>query len=378
MSAQVLIVIVVLTAIPFLLLNLLYTQFHKIRDDHIVSLSQAVDDARLEYNAQLARANMMDQQILTLNKRLEDEIKKNRGAFEDLRHKFDNTKAYIHQFKGKHENLLEANTEVRKYKEFLEGKTWELLNTTKQLRLKHTNDAQVSESRITELIAQVSTLQHRIDGKDDETFDLQNQITFKAQELHDMTVGWTATKAALEHANGLLSTTHLQLQTQALHLEDYDTALHTKQMEIDAYQTNTAGTIHALQGQISELVQRQTDLELRNASLGDDNAALAGRVEARSWVVESCTYQGDRAEDEVPAGSVGILIDVTDNGDSEWLAREEEVNNSEGVVQGEMERFEAMVVSEESVGFAGSEEEELDLANLEVIEGVEVEGPIAW
>lgn len=305
-----------------IVLNLLpdTSEMVKKRDARIASLSQALSDAELAFNAQLAKTNMLDQTILTLTQRLDLETKKNMVSSTQHHH----TAA-------------------------LEAKAWALVTATKQLRHQYTANAEAHDLRVAELRAQVEALQRQVNGKEGEAAALQGQITFKATELHVMTLAWDKTKTALKRAEDAV--------------QEYDAALGSKEWELEAFRQNTAGTIHALQGQIEDGQRERVVLEGKVEALGKE-------VEVRSQAIgEASRLRGqkralERENEELVERVVELVVVVEglqEEEEEEDFGEEFGVVGEDGEVVGEMGTMEDLVPS-----------------SLEVIEGIEVQGPIAW
>ncbi|KAF1842698.1 uncharacterized protein K460DRAFT_432086 [Cucurbitaria berberidis CBS 394.84] len=119
---------------------------------------------------------------------------------------------------------------------------------TEKLNLKTTNNALAAEKKVI-----LADMRRQIASKDDEGYDMQMHIENKARELHEMTIGWDMSKAALNAMQN-------ELDDKAGKLEEHVAALHDKELQLESWRTNTAGTVHALQTQIDDIDQKNWDL----------------------------------------------------------------------------------------------------------------------
>ncbi|CAO2656623.1 Nn.00g054260.m01.CDS01 [Neocucurbitaria sp. VM-36] len=112
-----------------------------------------------------------------------------------------------------------------------------------------------------------------------------------------MTVGWNLTKAALEQAYEALRETQFEVDDNLELFEEYEAALADKELELESWRTNSAGTIHALQRQIEDLQSEKehlrADLEASSSSRVHDTKHheqvkfLRGVIGSRNSIVKA-------------------------------------------------------------------------------------------
>lgn len=79
--------------------------------------------------------------------------------------------------------------------------------------------------------ARITGLEARVAAKEDEGYDLQMQVEYKAKELHDMTVAW-------ETMIGHLANLQLELADKTELLEECESELDEKMWEVESWRCN--------------------------------------------------------------------------------------------------------------------------------------------
>jgi hypothetical protein len=185
-------------------------------------------------------------------------------------------------------------------------------------------------------------------SKEDEAFDLQSQIQFKAKELQSMTLSLENTKKELERANrfsqgaqdeidkqqmtitlkekiakGLLEQVESQKkECRALNTDIQRTnyawtlvndelgeqllssleEIEHLHMAIESWARNTAGTIHAIQSRVNELEGELAESKEENENLARDLKVMVERVEGYMKDIEALNRENEQREWDVVSG----------------------------------------------------------------------------
>ncbi|KAH7372313.1 hypothetical protein BKA66DRAFT_611035 [Pyrenochaeta sp. MPI-SDFR-AT-0127] len=342
----------------------------------LASVQQALDDTKLELNGKLASTNAMNQQLLTINLHLEQEVQASKKVIKqgsDLKKAVQDTCADVAELRRVQAAVLEENKTLKTAQHAISSASNEVAAENARLKEK------IGELEA-ENAAQVFVLEARIAGKEGEGHDLQMQIQNKAKELHDMTGAWEDTKAQLRSVL-------CDLQEMTESLEDCENNLYEKMWEVESWRANTAGTIHALQAEISGLTDQNGHMqhtlvglqggnsELRqvNEMLTNGLVGVAGELkELQSWKQRKIEEEHRRVGDDT--GMQGLKVDGSHEEerlqgnehppeifelDGEMIVnREARMNDG-----GDLDRTEEFWQSEQ---------------DLEIIEGLEVEGALPW
>jgi predicted nucleic acid-binding Zn-ribbon protein len=208
-------------------------------------------------------------------------------------------------------------------------------------------------------------------SKEDEAFDLQIQIQFKAKELQRMTLALENTKKELERANkfsqeaqdgidkqqatitlkekiakGLLEQVKsLKKEYRAVNTDIQRTnytwtlvndelvekllssleEIEHLQMTIETWARNTAGTIHAIQSRVNELEGELAESKEENENLARDLKVMVERVEDYMKDIEALNRDNEQREWDVVSGQ---REDVADGNEEEEEEHEQEEDRS--------------------------------------------------
>jgi chromosome segregation ATPase len=183
----------------------------------------------------------------------------------------------IHQLAGRQKALKRVNNAVMKENISLETVKQDSVLASRKLQDDYNRALTAKDATISELGVRTVTLKQRIKSMEQEGWELHNQVRHKAKELHDMTLGWEATKTALKRATDYADEIHSRLDYESQQFEHCASKLQEKELEVESWRKNTvcmlslgskfthlchtqAGTIRALQSQISDLSCRHCGL----------------------------------------------------------------------------------------------------------------------